>query len=86
VGHKLSGRISLAVNGDTRQSSELGKMIWNVPEIVANLSAEYRLVPGDLIYTGTPAGVTPVQPGDRLVGAIDGLGPLTITIGSKEQA
>ncbi len=86
VGHKTQGGISLAVNGETKQSSELAKMIWNVPEIVANLSAQYRLVPGDLIYTGTPAGVTPVKPGDVLVGAIDGLGTLTIRIGETEQS
>jgi fumarylpyruvate hydrolase len=86
VGHKMQGRLSLAVNGAVKQDSELAKMIWNVPEIVANLSAQYRLVPGDLIYTGTPAGVTPVKPGDELVGAIDGLGTLTIRIGEREQS
>jgi fumarylpyruvate hydrolase len=85
VGHKLAGRMSLAVNGETKQDTELGMMIWNVPEIVANLSRQYRLAPGDLIYTGTPAGVTPVKTGDVLVGAVDGLGTLTITIGKREQ-
>jgi len=85
VGHKRTGNMSLAVNGETKQNTDLGNMIWNVPEIVSNLSAQYRLVPGDLIYSGTPAGVSPVVPGDRLVGAIDGLGTLTIVIGDKDK-
>ncbi|HZV92053.1 MAG TPA: fumarylacetoacetate hydrolase family protein, partial [Caldimonas sp.] len=53
---------------------------WSVPEIIANLSREYELQPGDLIFTGTPAGVGPVGPGDRLEGEIDGLGTLRITV------
>lgn len=86
VGHKLAGRITLAVNGETRQDSELDRMIWRVPEIIVNLSAQYALEPGDLIYTGTPAGVTPVRPGDVLVATVDGLTALTITIGEREHA
>jgi len=77
----VSGAISLAVNGDTKQSADLAEMIWSCAEIVATLSTCDRLVPGDLIYTGTPAGVGPVQPGDRLVAHIDGLPELEITIG-----
>jgi fumarylpyruvate hydrolase len=84
VGHKTRGRIGLAVNGAVRQSGDLGQMIWNVPEIVSNLSRSYRLAPGDIIMTGTPAGVGPVEPGDRLEGAVDGLSPLVITIGQPE--
>lgn len=84
VGHKLRGGISLSVNGSVRQHGDLAQMIWNVPEIVANLSCLYRLCPGDLIMTGTPAGVGPVVPGDRLEGVVDGLNPVVVTIGQRE--
>lgn len=80
VGHIQSGTLSLAVNGQMRQSSVLEKMIWNVHEIISELSRQYRLFPGDLIYTGTPEGVGPVQRGDQLVGHIEGLTPLHIEI------
>ncbi|TCT01070.1 fumarylacetoacetate hydrolase family protein [Aquabacter spiritensis] len=83
-GDPSKGRISLAVNGTETQNGDLAQMIWDVPEIVANLSRAYRLEPGDLIMTGTPAGVGPVRPGDCIVGAIDGFGTLTITIGDRE--
>ncbi|WP_204320198.1 fumarylacetoacetate hydrolase family protein, partial [Klebsiella oxytoca] len=69
-----AGAISLSVNGQPRQSGDIGQMIWNVAEIVANLSRHYALAPGDLIFTGTPAGVGPVVPGDRLEGSVAGLG------------
>jgi fumarylpyruvate hydrolase len=59
-------------------------MIWNVPEIISNLSSLYELKPGDLIFTGTPSGVGPVVPGDRLEGTVDRLGSLNITIGPRE--
>nr|WP_246347939.1 fumarylacetoacetate hydrolase family protein [Brevundimonas variabilis] len=75
------GAITLAVNGVTKQTGDLADLIWSVPEVIAHLSKFYRLEPGDLIYTGTPAGVGPVVPGDVLVGAIDGLGELTVTVG-----
>jgi fumarylpyruvate hydrolase len=80
-GHLGSGAITLTVNGQTRQSSDLKELIWPVPEIVAFLSRYYRLEPGDLIYTGTPAGVGPVVPGDVIVVQIEGLSDLRITIG-----
>ena len=80
VGHICSGTLSLAVNGAARQDSVLEKMIWNVHEIVSELSKQYRLFPGDLIYTGTPEGVGPVQRGDQLVGRIEGLAPLHVEI------
>ena len=76
-----SGPITIAVNGETKQKGDLAEMIWNCAEVVAILSTHYELMPGDLIYTGTPAGVSPVQPGDRLVGNVDGLPELQITIG-----
>jgi len=77
------GAIILTVNGDIRQSADLADLIWPVPDIIAYLSGLYRLEPGDLIYTGTPAGVGPVVPGDELVVAIEGLTPLTIKIGTR---
>jgi len=80
VGHLARGRIWLEVNGETRQQADLSEMIWNVPEIIAELSTLFELRPGDLIFTGTPAGVGPVEPGDSLVGGVDGLDTLRTTI------
>ncbi len=76
VGHPASGRIWLAVNGALRQESDLASMIWSVPEIIAELSTFAVLRPGDLIFTGTPEGVGPLLPGDRVTAGIDGLGGL----------
>jgi fumarylpyruvate hydrolase len=76
--------ITLLVNGITRQRGDIGQMIWSVPEIIAQLSKQVRLEPGDLIYTGTPSGVGPVVPGDVITAQIDGLPPLTITISPPE--
>jgi fumarylpyruvate hydrolase len=83
VGHPAAGAITLAVNGIEHQRGDLKEMIWNVPEIVAQLSRQMLLKAGDLIMTGTPAGVGPVVPGDVMVGAVDGLGTITITVGDK---
>lgn len=83
VGHPAAGAIMLAVNGTEHQRGDLKEMIWNVPEIVAQLSRQMLLRTGDLIMTGTPAGVGPVVPGDVMVGAVEGLGTLTITVGDK---
>jgi fumarylpyruvate hydrolase len=80
MGHPASGAIWLEVNGATRQRANLSEMIWSVPEIVTELSTYFELRPGDLIFTGTPEGVGPVQRGDRLVGGIDGLETLRTTI------
>jgi fumarylpyruvate hydrolase len=80
VGHPERGLIWIEVNGERRQQADLSEMIWNVPEIIAELSTLFELVPGDLIFTGTPAGVGPVQRGDSLVGGIDGLETLRTTI------
>lgn len=84
VGHRLEGAISLTVNGEERQRGDLKQMIWNTPEIIANLSTQYRLEPGDIIMTGTPAGVSAVVPGDKLVASIEGLQPFAFSIGPKE--
>ena len=80
AGHPAKGRIELSVNGEIRQDADIAGLIWSVAEIVADLSRLYQLVPGDLIYTGTPAGVGPVEPGDRLVGSVDGVGEIELTI------
>lgn len=78
--------IALDVNGTRKQTAKLADLVWSVPEIIAHLSTLYRLGPGDLIYTGTPSGVGPVVPGDRLLGRIDGLPDLDLTIGEPERA
>lgn len=83
VGHPVAGAITLAVNGTEHQRGDLKEMIWNVPEIVAQLSRQMTLKVGDLIMTGTPAGVGPVVPGDVMVGAVEGLGTLIVTVGDK---
>jgi fumarylpyruvate hydrolase len=80
MGHLEQGAIWLEVNGEQRQRANLCEMIWSVPEIIAELSTYFELRPGDLIFTGTPEGVGPVQRGDSLVGGIDGLETLRITI------
>lgn len=79
-GHPATGAISLSINGDLRQSGDLGQMIWKVPETIAYLSSLFTLKPGDLIFTGTPAGVGPVQRGDHIVGQIAGLGDVSVNV------
>ena len=73
-------RISLAVNGTTRQDAALSDMVCDVPHIVEYASRFYRLNPGDLIYTGTPAGVGPIRPGDELLARADGLGEMRVRV------
>lgn len=79
-GHPVRGRITLAVNGTLRQQGDLADMIWNVPEIIAELSTLFELAAGDLIFTGTPAGVGPLASGDVAHGQIEGIGELTLRI------
>jgi fumarylpyruvate hydrolase len=79
IGHPAQGAIWVKVNGVTKQSSDLKEMIWNVSDSIAYLSGLITLQPGDLIYTGTPAGVGAVQRGDKLEGHIDGVGDLTVS-------
>ena len=79
-GHIARGRIWLSVNNEVRQQADVGDMIWSVAEIIAALSGLFELQPGDLIFTGTPAGVGPLRPGDRVEGGIDGLESLRNTI------
>jgi fumarylpyruvate hydrolase len=78
------GAIELEVNGQTKQKSNVDKLIWNIREILADLSLFYHLQPGDLIYTGTPDGVGAVLPGDRITGRVEGVAEIALTIGAAE--
>lgn len=80
IGHPSSGRIWLAVNGEIRQQGDLDALIWSVAESVAELSTFFELAAGDLLFTGTPAGVGPIVAGDVLTGGIDGIDEITISI------
>jgi len=79
-GHINKGRIWLDVNGERRQDGDINQLIWSIPEVIAHLTQSIALAPGDLIMTGTPAGVGPVDVGDKLSGGIDGLGDLSVSI------
>lgn len=79
-----TGAINLQVNGETRQAADLSQLIWNLRELIADLSQFYHLEPGDLIYTGTPEGVGAVKPGDRITGHVDRVGDIALTIGAAE--
>ena len=85
LGQVSRGRIWLSVNGELRQESDVSQMLWDVAHIIAELSTLYELKPGDLIFTGTPAGVGPVKPGDRLEGGIEGLEALRNSIVSANR-
>ncbi|AWI57472.1 fumarylacetoacetate hydrolase family protein [Sinorhizobium fredii] len=80
VGHPTNGNIWLKVNGETRQQGDLAQMIWTVPEIIAELSRLFTLAPGDIIMTGTPAGVGAVQRGDVVTCGIDGIAALSVKV------
>jgi len=84
LGVLATGAINLQVNGETRQSADLAQLIWNIPELLADLSKFYHLEPGDLIYTGTPEGVGAVKPGDLITGHVDGVGDIALAIGQPE--
>lgn len=81
-GHPAAGKIWLAVNGETRQQGDLKELIWSIPEVIAICSEAMELKAGDLIYTGTPAGVGAISVGDRITGGVDGIGEIEITIGA----
>ncbi len=83
-GHVSKGRIWLSVNGQLRQESDISEMLWSVPAVIAELSTLFELKPGDLIFTGTPAGVGVLKPGDRIEGGVDGLEVLRNTITARE--
>ena len=80
IGHPTAGRIWLEVDGALRQEGDLAEMIWSVPEVIAALSASVALAPGDLIFTGTPAGVGPVLAGQTLRAGVDGVGMVEVVV------
>lgn len=82
-GHPASGRIWLSVNGTTRQDADLAELIWPVADTIAFASQSIKLERGDLIYTGTPAGVGELKIGDEVTGGIEGLGEITFSIGGR---
>lgn len=84
TGHPASGRIWLAVNGTVKQDGDLAELIWPVADIVAICSEAVELQPGDLIFTGTPAGVGPLAAGDTVTGGVDGIGSIEISIGAPQ--
>tara|TARA_B110000444_G_scaffold177517_1_gene166162 strand:- start:442 stop:1128 length:687 start_codon:yes stop_codon:yes gene_type:complete len=77
IGEVSDGHISLSVNGAVKQQGDLSQMIWSVSEIMTELSKFYQLMPGDLIFTGTPAGVGPLVKGDLVEANIEGIGKLS---------
>ena len=79
-GHPSSGKIWLSVNGTERQKGDLSEMIWNIAEIISKLSLQVELGAGDVILTGTPAGVAALQPGDKVECGVDGIGTLKFEI------
>jgi fumarylpyruvate hydrolase len=81
VGHPVRGRIWLEVNGALRQEGDIADMIWNVPDILRELATWFSLQPGDLVFTGTPAGVGRLAPGDRVKGGVEGIGLLEHVMG-----
>ncbi len=80
IGHPSKGAVWLKVNGTIRQQGDLGQLIWNIPETIAFLSTLFKLAPGDLIYSGTPAGVAAVNRGDVLEGGVDGVGTIKFKV------
>jgi fumarylpyruvate hydrolase len=80
IGHPAKGAVWLEVNGGERQRGDLAQLIWKIPEMIAYLSTLFTLAPGDLIFTGTPAGVGPVERGDLLRGGVEGVGTLTVRV------
>ncbi|HMF69021.1 MAG TPA: fumarylacetoacetate hydrolase family protein [Phyllobacterium sp.] len=80
IGHPAKGAVWLKVNGDERQRGDLDQLIWKVSETIAYLSTLFTLQAGDLIYTGTPAGVGAVVPGDEMIGGVDGIGEIRVRV------
>lgn len=80
IGHPSRGRISLSIDGELRQEGDLAQMNWKVPEIVATLSQFFTLAAGDVILTGTPAGVGPVERGQVMEAAIEGVGAIRVEV------
>jgi fumarylpyruvate hydrolase len=85
TGHPAKNAIWLKINGETRQQGTLDEMIWPVADVIAAISQSVALAPGDLIFTGTPAGVGPLQPGDRVTAGVDGVVEVAFEIGSRPE-
>src|SRR5207247_9495259 len=84
IGHPAKGKIWLSVNGTERQKGDLTELIWSLPEIIAKLSEQVSLGAGDIIMTGTPAGVAALSPGDNIECGVDGIGTLKVAIAKTE--
>jgi len=84
IGHPSKAKIWLSVNGSVRQTGDLSELIWSVPEIISKLSQQVALGAGDVIMTGTPAGVAALTPGDKIECGVDGVGMLKVSIGKPE--
>jgi fumarylpyruvate hydrolase len=80
IGHPVRGRISLSVNGAIKQEGDISDLIWSVPEVISAITRSMELRPGDLIFTGTPAGVGPIGAGDVVTGDVQGVGEIVLTI------
>ncbi len=80
TGHLDQGAVTLKVNGELKQEGDLNQMIWKVPEMISYLSEYFELAPGDVILSGTPAGVGPVKKGDKMEVSVDGLGTMTVNV------
>ena len=80
IGHPTQGAIWLDVNGERKQTGDLNQMIWKVPEMISYLSGLFRLAPGDVIMSGTPAGVGAVKRGDVMRGHVDGVGDIEVRV------
>lgn len=83
IGHPSRGRIWLEVNGEPRQDGDIADMIWGVPAILDELSGWFEVQAGDLVFTGTPAGVGALRPGDRVRGGVDGVGTIDVTVAAR---
>ncbi|MFJ5382345.1 fumarylacetoacetate hydrolase family protein [Cupriavidus sp. CER94] len=83
IGHPAKGAIWLKVNGETRQQGDLTELIWPVADVIAYISEAMTLQPGDLIFTGTPAGVGALNPGDAVTAGVEGVGEIAFTIGKR---
>lgn len=85
IGHPADGRIWLAVNGEDRQQGDLADMIWPVADIISYVSQAVTIKPGDLIFSGTPAGVGALQPGDKVTGGVDGVAQFSFEVGPRHE-
>jgi fumarylpyruvate hydrolase len=83
VGHPAKGEICLKLNGELKQRGDLRDLIWSIPEVISAISRAVELAPGDLVYSGTPAGVGPMQPGDVVTGGVEGVTEFSFSVGPR---